>query len=52
MPNAAIEVTSRKTKREDLKAKPAIYARIRVPEYFLYDPTADYLQPPLQGFRC
>ena len=50
-PNAAIEVTSRKTKREDLKAKPAIYARIRVPEYFLYDPTGDYLNPQLQGFR-
>ena len=51
VPNAAIEVTSRKTKREDLKAKPAIYARIRVPEYFLYDPTGDYLNPQLQGFR-
>ncbi len=22
-----------------------------VKEYFQYDPTADYLQPPLQGFR-
>ncbi|MBW3597943.1 MAG: hypothetical protein KY475_11790 [Planctomycetes bacterium] len=22
-----------------------------VQEYFLYDPTADYLDPPLQGFR-
>ena len=22
-----------------------------MPEYFLYDPTAEYLRPPLQGFR-
>ena len=25
--------------------------RLRVPEYFLFDPTRDYLEPPLQGYR-
>ena len=24
---------------------------LQVPEYFIFDPTEDYLKPPLQGFR-
>jgi len=24
---------------------------LKVPEYFQFDPTQDYLEPPLQGFR-
>src|SRR5262249_34098852 len=31
--------------------KPELYARLRVPEYFLFDPFGDYLQPRLQGYR-
>jgi Uma2 family endonuclease len=31
--------------------KPALYARLGVPEYFLFDPTCEYLEPPLQGHR-
>ena len=31
--------------------KVQIYARLGVQEVFLYDPTADYLDPPLRGFR-
>jgi hypothetical protein len=31
--------------------KPVIYERMGVQEYFLYDPTASYLEPPLQGYR-
>jgi Uma2 family endonuclease len=50
-PDVVFEVTSRGTKQEDEVYKPQIYARIGVKEYFLYDPTAEYLQPPLQGFR-
>ena len=50
-PDLVIEVTSRKTKRTDLVKKPDLYARLRVPEYFLFDPTRDYLEPPLQGYR-
>jgi hypothetical protein len=31
--------------------KPKIYASIGVKEYFLFDPYAEYLRPPLVGFR-
>jgi hypothetical protein len=31
--------------------KPKSYSQIGVGEYFLYDPTAEYLIPALQGFR-
>lgn len=50
-PDVVIEVTSASTRSEDEHIKPGIYAQIGVKEVFLYDPTADYLQPPLQGFR-
>lgn len=50
-PTAVFEVTSQSTRREDEVFKPRTYARIGVKEYFLYDPTADYLTPPLMGFR-
>ncbi len=50
-PQVVFEVTSRGTRREDEVHKPGIYARIGVRELFLYDPTSDYLCPPLQGFR-
>jgi Uma2 family endonuclease len=50
-PDAIIEVTSRKTKKKDTATKPALYEQLRVPEYFLFDLTRDYLEPPLQGHR-
>lgn len=50
-PSAILEITSRKTKKQDTVAKPALYRQLRVPEYFLFDPTQDYLDPPLQGYR-
>ena len=50
-PNVVIEVTSRSSRQDDEVTKFQIYARLGVQEYFLYDPTADYLDPPLQGFR-
>lgn len=50
-PDVILEVTSRKTKKTDTTKKPALYRRLRVPEYFLFDPTQDYLDPPLQGYR-
>lgn len=49
-PAVVIEVSSRKTRREDLTTKKQLYARLGVREYFIYDPTADYLRPPLVGF--
>jgi Uma2 family endonuclease len=50
-PDVVFEVTSHGSKREDQISKPRKYARIGVREYFLYDPGAEYLDPPLQGFR-
>jgi Uma2 family endonuclease len=51
-PDVAIEITSKTTRREDQKKKRGIYREIlKVTEYFLFDPTRDYLRPPLQGFR-
>jgi Uma2 family endonuclease len=50
-PDVVFEVTSLASRNDDASYKPHIYAKIRVKEYFLYDPTAEYLRPPLQGFR-
>jgi len=50
-PTVVFEVTSQSTRREDEVFKPRTYARIGVSEYFLYDPTAEYLTPPLMGYR-
>ena len=51
-PDFVAEITSRTTKREDEKKKLILYRDVlRVPEYFLFDPRAEYLDPPLQGFR-
>ena len=27
------------------------YEQLRIPEYFLFDPTGDYLKPALRGYR-
>jgi Uma2 family endonuclease len=51
VPEVVFELTSLSTRRRDEIVKPHIYAEIGVREYFLYDPTADYLDPPLQGHR-
>ena len=51
VPDVVFEVTSRGTSSTDIVDKPVIYERMGVQEYFLYDPTASYLQPPLQGYR-
>jgi Uma2 family endonuclease len=51
-PNFVIEVTSKTTRREDLEGKFSIYRdKVRIPEYFLFDPLGDYLLPRLQGYR-
>jgi len=51
VPNVVFETTSRGTKREDTVFKPQLYERLGICEYFLYDPTSDYLNPPLLGYR-
>jgi Uma2 family endonuclease len=50
-PDVVFEVTSSSTRREDEVTKPATYAQLGVKELFLFDPTSDYLDPPLQGYR-
>ena len=47
-----VELTSKSTEGEDRDDKMSIYRdEIMVPEYFLFDPKAEYLNPPLQGYR-
>jgi Uma2 family endonuclease len=51
VPDVVFEVTSRGTSSIDIVDKPVVYERMGVQEYFLYDPTASYLEPSLQGYR-
>ncbi len=51
LPSFILEITSKTTKKQDQESKPQLYASLGVQEYFQYDPTADYLQPQLQGAR-
>jgi Uma2 family endonuclease len=51
IPNVAFEITSRSTEQQDIVAKPWQYAHIGVKEWFLFDPTGEYLDPPFMGFR-
>lgn len=51
-PDVVIELTSSSTRGEDLETKFRLYqSTLRVPEYFLFDPLGDYLDPPLRGYR-
>jgi len=50
-PEVVFEVTSKSTQNDDLGKKMRLYAQLGVQEYYLYDPTADYLQPSLRGFE-
>lgn len=50
-PQIVIELTSRKTWREDLQTKWDLYRELGVQEYFIFDPEYDYLDDPLVGYR-
>ena len=51
-PDLVIEITSKKTRTEDLHKKFDLYRDVlKVREYFLFDPLEEYLEPSLQGFR-
>ena len=50
-PDFVLEITSRKTWREDQGRKRQLYRELGVTEYWQYDPTSDYLEPRLQGLR-
>lgn len=49
-PNLVIEVSSRKTKNEDLNWKKQLYAWLGVREYFIFDPEYK-LKPALRAYR-
>jgi Uma2 family endonuclease len=51
-PDVVIEISSKSTAFADQNIKWTIYERkLRVGEYFLFDPLKEYLQPPFQGYR-
>jgi Uma2 family endonuclease len=50
-PDFVLEITSKSTVSQDQGTKRGLYAYWGVSEYFQYDPTADYLKPPLQGYQ-
>ena len=49
-PDFVLEITSRSTRKEDQGRNREVYASLGVGEYWLFDPTGDYLAPRLQGF--
>ena len=49
-PDFVLEITSRSTRAEDQGRKREVYASLGVREYWLFDPTGDWLTPRLQGF--
>ena len=52
LPNVVFEFTSKKTRSEDTNTKRPLYETVlRVDEYFMFDPTGDYLRPRFQGLR-
>ncbi len=51
VPQLVVELTSRKTHREDLGDKRRLYEELGVLEYYLFDPEGVRFRPPLQGFR-
>jgi Uma2 family endonuclease len=50
-PDFVLEITSKSTISEDQGTKRGLYAFWGVSEYFQYDPSADYLEPQLQGYQ-
>ncbi len=51
VPDFVLEITSKSTRSEDQGSKRGVYAFLGVQEYWQFDPTGDYLKPPLQGLR-
>ena len=51
VPQIVIELTSRKTWKEDLQTKWRLYEELGVQEYFIFDPEYDYLDDPLVGYK-
>ena len=50
-PDFVLEITSASTQAKDQGPKRETYRQLGVREYWQYDPTGDYLKPPLQGLE-
>lgn len=50
VPDVVIEFTSNSTKADDAGSKKGLYAFLGVKEYYMFDPTGDYLPTPLVGY--
>jgi Uma2 family endonuclease len=50
-PEVVFEVSSKTTRHVDFGKKMRLYAELGVQEYFIYDPTAEYLDPPLFAYE-
>ena len=51
VPDWVLEITSLSTRHEDQGRMRDLYRRVGMTEYWQYDPTGDYLRPPLQALR-
>jgi Uma2 family endonuclease len=51
LPCTLMEVISKKTAKVDQGEKVALYERLQIPEYFLFDPEGKYMDRPLRGYR-
>jgi Uma2 family endonuclease len=51
LPAFVLELTSFSTRKQDEESKPQLYEQLGIQEYFQFDPTGDYLNPPLKGRR-
>jgi Uma2 family endonuclease len=50
-PEIVFEVSSKTTQHVDMGKKMRLYAELGVQEYFIYDPTSEYLDPPLVAYE-
>jgi Uma2 family endonuclease len=50
-PCVEFEISSERTWRDDLGEKRALYEQLGVPEYFIFDPEGEFLEPKLRGYR-
>jgi Uma2 family endonuclease len=50
VPNVVLEISSKKTRKDDFGKKKELYAWLGVQEYFIFDPEYK-LKPPLRAFR-
>ena len=51
LPCALFELASKDSWREDIGPKRRQFARLRIPEYFVFDPHGCFISPVLRGFR-